>query len=163
MHFIHQDFLFVSPNFFSRVWGQINLDCKIEYLQCTYTTVPNRVRGQIDIFHALIQKIFPGGGVPTVVWFCGGGGGFRGMFLVIFGIDPLTPSRSAHVFDWKNFIYLHVLNICTQIEVSVKNGLSNEAFTIHWHGMIQKNTPWMDGASMVTQCPINPGDTFLYR
>ena len=52
---------------------------------------------------------------------------------------------------------------CLQIEVLVRNHLSNEVFTIHWHGMHQRDTPWMDGASMISQCPIGPGQSFLYR
>ena len=29
--------------------------------------------------------------------------------------------------------------------------------------MHQRDTPWMDGASMISQCPIGPGQSFLYR
>ena len=29
--------------------------------------------------------------------------------------------------------------------------------------MIQQGTPWMDGVSMISQCPILPGQTFEYR
>jgi len=29
--------------------------------------------------------------------------------------------------------------------------------------MEQKGTPWADGAAGVTQCPINPGETFTYK
>ena len=29
--------------------------------------------------------------------------------------------------------------------------------------MIQRGTPWMDGVSMISQCPILPGQTFEYR
>ncbi|XP_070533728.1 uncharacterized protein [Ptychodera flava] len=38
-----------------------------------------------------------------------------------------------------------------------------EGITIHWHGMLQRNTPWMDGVAGVSHCPINPGETFTYR
>ncbi|KAJ3332656.1 hypothetical protein HDU93_009004 [Gonapodya sp. JEL0774] len=34
--------------------------------------------------------------------------------------------------------------------------------SIHWHGMHQRGTPWMDGAAGVTQCLIQPGATFVY-
>ncbi|KAJ3024466.1 UNVERIFIED_CONTAM: hypothetical protein HDU68_008138 [Siphonaria sp. JEL0065] len=47
------------------------------------------------------------------------------------------------------------------VVVTVVNNL-NVSTAIHWHGMYQKGTPWMDGASMVTQCPIHPGDTYIY-
>ncbi|TFK45381.1 A fully functional laccase from the Ligninolytic fungus Pycnoporus Cinnabarinus [Heliocybe sulcata] len=35
--------------------------------------------------------------------------------------------------------------------------------TIHWHGMLQHKTAWSDGAAWVSQCPIDPGDHFLYN
>ncbi|KAI9342663.1 Cupredoxin [Obelidium mucronatum] len=48
------------------------------------------------------------------------------------------------------------------VVVTVINKL-NVSTAIHWHGMYQKGTQWMDGASMVTQCPIGPGDTYIYK
>lgn len=35
--------------------------------------------------------------------------------------------------------------------------------TIHWHGIMQLRTPWADGPSMVTQCPIQPNSSYIYR
>jgi len=46
--------------------------------------------------------------------------------------------------------------------VNVTNGLSN-ATSIHWHGMFQNGTNWMDGTTGITQCPIPPGRSFLYN
>ncbi|KAF4581293.1 laccase [Pleurotus pulmonarius] len=34
--------------------------------------------------------------------------------------------------------------------------------SIHWHGFYQKGSSWADGPAFVTQCPIVPGDSFLY-
>ncbi|XP_061193764.1 uncharacterized protein LOC133201995 [Saccostrea echinata] len=50
-----------------------------------------------------------------------------------------------------------------KVKVRIHNDLVNEAVTFHWHGMFQKETPWMDGVSMLTQCPILPGQTFTYE
>nr|VDD33036.1 unnamed protein product [Brassica oleracea] len=47
--------------------------------------------------------------------------------------------------------------------IHVKNKLSTENVVIHWHGIRQNGTPWSDGAAGVTQCPINPGETFTYK
>jgi iron transport multicopper oxidase len=33
----------------------------------------------------------------------------------------------------------------------------------HWHGIFQQTTNWADGASFVTQCPITPKRSFLYK
>lgn len=49
------------------------------------------------------------------------------------------------------------------IVVEVKNSLLTEVLSIHWHGIRQIGTPWSDGTGGVTQCPINPGDTFIYE
>ncbi|KAJ3514732.1 hypothetical protein NLJ89_g2203 [Agrocybe chaxingu] len=35
--------------------------------------------------------------------------------------------------------------------------------SIHWHGFFQRGTQWADGPIGVTQCPIVPGDSFLYQ
>ena len=46
--------------------------------------------------------------------------------------------------------------------VNVINGMLTETISIHWHGLDQRNTPWMDGAIHVSQCPIGPSETFRY-
>ncbi|KAI5919516.1 multicopper oxidase-domain-containing protein [Camillea tinctor] len=46
--------------------------------------------------------------------------------------------------------------------VNVKNQASN-ATAIHWHGIFQNGTNWMDGAAGVTQCPIAPGRSYQYK
>ncbi|XP_021844771.1 LOW QUALITY PROTEIN: laccase-7-like [Spinacia oleracea] len=35
--------------------------------------------------------------------------------------------------------------------------------SIHWHGLFQKLTPWADGPSYITQCPIKPGQNYTYN
>lgn len=37
-----------------------------------------------------------------------------------------------------------------------------ESTSIHWHGMHQRESPWMDGVPFITQCPIPPHTTFRY-
>ena len=48
------------------------------------------------------------------------------------------------------------------VVADVHNLLAGEAISIHWHGMHQRNTPWMDGIGFITQCPISPGASFRY-
>ncbi|CAF1035396.1 unnamed protein product [Rotaria sordida] len=48
------------------------------------------------------------------------------------------------------------------IQVIVHNNLPNESTSIHWHGIHQLNTPWMDGVSHITQYPIMPMQSFDY-
>ncbi|KAI1372861.1 multicopper oxidase-domain-containing protein [Hypoxylon crocopeplum] len=50
------------------------------------------------------------------------------------------------------------------IEVMVHNAINDpkEGTSIHWHGLPQSETPWYDGVPSVQQCPIAPGETFVY-
>jgi FtsP/CotA-like multicopper oxidase with cupredoxin domain len=41
--------------------------------------------------------------------------------------------------------------------------MANISTSIHWHGIDQKNTTWMDGVTGVTQCGIPPGSHFTYE
>lgn len=50
-----------------------------------------------------------------------------------------------------------------QVEVTVHNKLVKEVVTIHWHGITQQNTFYMDGVPQLTQCAIAPGETFVYK
>ncbi|CAO2182334.1 unnamed protein product [Urochloa humidicola] len=48
------------------------------------------------------------------------------------------------------------------VEVKVINN-SPYNVTIHWHGVFQLMTPWADGPSLVSQCPIQPSGSYTYR
>ncbi|MFQ6662254.1 hypothetical protein Gotur_030123, partial [Gossypium turneri] len=49
------------------------------------------------------------------------------------------------------------------IVVDLTNKLHTEGVVIHWHGIRQLGTPWADGTASISQCAINPGETFEYR
>ncbi|KAF9929938.1 hypothetical protein FBU30_001097 [Linnemannia zychae] len=53
-------------------------------------------------------------------------------------------------------------NTGDRIIVKVTNNIVNGT-AIHWHGMYQNGTNWMDGTVGVTQCPIPPGQSFTYN
>ncbi|XP_038719681.1 laccase-4-like [Tripterygium wilfordii] len=46
--------------------------------------------------------------------------------------------------------------------VRVTNHVSYNV-TIHWHGVRQLRTGWSDGPAYVTQCPIQPGQDYIYN
>ena len=46
--------------------------------------------------------------------------------------------------------------------VDVFNRLSSQGVTIHWHGIHQRRTPWMDGVASLSQAPIVSGGQFRY-
>ncbi|KAI6685400.1 hypothetical protein NL676_031313 [Syzygium grande] len=72
----------------------------------------------------------------------------EGIVMSINGQFP-GPTISAEVGD--------------TISVKLTNKLSTEGVVIHWHGIRQLGTPWADGTASISQCPINPGETFTYR
>ncbi|OMO67513.1 Multicopper oxidase, type 1 [Corchorus capsularis] len=50
-----------------------------------------------------------------------------------------------------------------RVVVTVINKLHTEGVVIHWHGIKMRGTPWADGTASISQCAINPGETFVYN
>ena len=80
--------------------------------------------------------------------------------------EPMTvDSRTYNTFIGVNGLISGptlIVHYDQTVIIDVKNSLVSEGLTIHWHGMHQMNTPWMDGIAHISQCPINPGSTFRY-
>ncbi|KAI8511617.1 hypothetical protein Bbelb_107170 [Branchiostoma belcheri] len=74
-----------------------------------------------------------------------------GSYTRVALVNKALPGPTIVV--WKN----------AQVAVHVTNSLIQEGITIHWHGLTQFNTTWMDGVGSVSHCPINPGESFTYR
>ncbi|EIM88774.1 laccase [Stereum hirsutum FP-91666 SS1] len=57
-------------------------------------------------------------------------------------------------------------NTGDEFQITVYDDLSDDNMltttTIHWHGLFQAGTTNMDGVAFVSQCPIVPGNSFLY-
>ncbi|KAI4232458.1 MAG: hypothetical protein LQ349_004994 [Xanthoria aureola] len=49
--------------------------------------------------------------------------------------------------------------------INVNNQITGpkEGTALHWHGLLQRNTPWYDGVPSVQQCPIAPGKSLRYE
>ncbi|KAK7398171.1 hypothetical protein QQX98_012454 [Neonectria punicea] len=54
-------------------------------------------------------------------------------------------------------------NVGDTILINAHNGLGNQSTSLHFHGLFMNGTNHMDGPAQVTQCPIQPGDSFLYN
>jgi iron transport multicopper oxidase len=54
-------------------------------------------------------------------------------------------------------------NVGDTVTVTITNKLGNETTGLHFHGINQINTPYMDGPSGVTQCPVPPGSSMTYQ
>ena len=87
--------------------------------------------------------------------------------------SPPERCTDAHTADGKSFRPIITVNnrfpaptlIVPEkviVLVDVYNKLSSESTSIHWHGMHQMNTPWMDGVEHITQCGIAPSSSFRY-
>ena len=55
-----------------------------------------------------------------------------------------------------------IVNKDQYVKVYVSNQLASESISIHWHGMHQRDSHWMDGVEHLTQCGIPPGTNFTY-
>ncbi|MBL4608841.1 MAG: multicopper oxidase domain-containing protein, partial [Pseudomonadales bacterium] len=86
----------------------------------------------------------------------------------VFDIDiritehEILPGVKAHMFAFNGQVpgpEFHVME-GDWIKVNFTNH-TEEMHTIHWHGIVLPYT--MDGVPMVTQDPVHPGQTFVYR
>ena len=71
---------------------------------------------------------------------------------------------------WRNVLYVNnqfqapLINVTLNdtLVVRLSNRLPSSVITLHWHGLLMKGTPDMDGASGVTQYPVAPMQDFEY-
>jgi iron transport multicopper oxidase len=80
----------------------------------------------------------------NIEWVNAAPDGYERAFVGINGQWPL-PVLSANIGD--------------TIKIDIYNGLGNETTSLHFHGIHQGNTTFEDGAAMVSQCPIAPGES----
>jgi len=71
-------------------------------------------------------------------------------------------TRQVYLINGQQPAPLIDINEGDDLEVFVQNDLA-VASTIHWHGLLQRGTPQMDGVPGVTQYPIPPGSNFTYK
>jgi laccase len=56
-----------------------------------------------------------------------------------------------------------VCNWGDTVKITVHNALTDNATTIHWHGIRQLNTNDQDGVPGITECGLAPGDSRVYQ
>ncbi|KAI4385408.1 hypothetical protein MLD38_003437 [Melastoma candidum] len=103
---------------------------------------------------------------------------------ILFGVWPCLGASQIRHFQWE-VRYMYWSPDCVEnvvmgingrfpgptirakvgdtISVRLTNGLLTEGVVIHWHGIRQFRTPWADGTASISQCAINPGESFTYR
>ncbi|KAF9443529.1 multicopper oxidase [Macrolepiota fuliginosa MF-IS2] len=81
-------------------------------------------------------------------------------------IGPDGFTRPASLINGEHPGPVITANKGDQIKINVVNQLSDpnqeRGATIHWHGLFQRGTNFMDGVDGVTQCPVAPGNSFQY-
>ena len=56
-----------------------------------------------------------------------------------------------------------VATVGDRVVVNLFNGLGNESTSLHFHGLYQNGTTYMDGPVGVTQCAVPPGGRITYN
>ena len=87
--------------------------------------------------------------------------------------EDLSQCTEVHTVDgstYRSFVAINkqipaptlIVNEGATVVVDVFNYLTTEGTSIHWHGVHQRKTPWMDGVGYISQCPIEAGTSFRY-
>ncbi|GAB2231774.1 hypothetical protein Droror1_Dr00010786 [Drosera rotundifolia] len=69
---------------------------------------------------------------------------------VIIGVNGKSPGPLVHVREGDT-LRVHAIN------------KSPYNITLHWHGVFQRLSGWADGPEYTTQCPIQPGNSYIYK
>ena len=92
------------------------------------------------------------------------------VFDEIFTIINCSVPMTVDGITYRRFIGVNgsipgptlIVTVNQTVRVRVYNNLTSEGITVHWHGMHQKGTPWMDGVGFISQYPIGAGEYFDY-
>merc|ERR1712004_417116 len=88
---------------------------------------------------------------------------------------PLTPEQTERIIpadgEYERVLSINgsvpgpalVVYYGQHLEITFHNDLVNEATTVHMHGFLERNNPYMDGVAGLSQCPINPTEKFTYK
>ncbi|KAL5222123.1 hypothetical protein ABZP36_026836 [Zizania latifolia] len=101
--------------------------------------------------------------------------------LMLFAVDSAKGDTREYQFDVQ---MANVTRLCSSKSVVTVNGqfpgptvfaregdlvvvrVVNHAsynMSIHWHGIRQLRSGWADGPAYITQCPIQPGGSYVYK
>ena len=94
-------------------------------------------------------------------------------FCTMAGEDDLSHCTPTYTFDgttFKSFVGVNgqvpgpslIVSTDQTVVANVNNHLQMETTSIHWHGMYQYNTYFMDGVHHITQHAIDPQKSFRY-
>ncbi|EDR02637.1 laccase, multicopper oxidase, benzenediol:oxygen oxidorectuctase [Laccaria bicolor S238N-H82] len=83
-------------------------------------------------------------------------------------IQPDGFNRSAVLAGWTfsspvNLELTSILTFFLNVADHLTDTTMLRSTSMHWHDMFQHGSSWADGPVGVTQCPIAPGNSFLYQ
>ena len=104
----------------------------------------NPYEGNIPVTNRTVSQVF------TITRGTIAPDGFNKSCLLVNGAFP-GPTLEA---NWGDMFEITVQNRITGPE---------EGTSLHWHGLLQKNSSWYDGVPSIGQCPIAPGEDFTYK
>ena len=77
-------------------------------------------------------------------------------------VSPIGDSKKGILVNGTSPGPALSLSVGDSVEFLVHNNLETET-TLHFHGISQAKTPWADGVPGLSQKPIQPGESFLYK
>jgi FtsP/CotA-like multicopper oxidase with cupredoxin domain len=77
-------------------------------------------------------------------------------------VSPIGDSKKGILINGTSPGPALMINHGDKVEFLVHNNMEDET-TIHFHGITQAKTPWSDGVPGLSQKPIKPGQSFLYK
>ena len=128
---------------------------RVSYLQ-TFTRYPVRNQTDISDLDGVVHRINASGDVVS----------YDGNIYE----DGYTEAATVDGKTFRAFIAVNgrspgptlIVSEGQTVIVNVRNEMRGQSITIHWHGQLLKDTPWMDGVGYITQCPLTTGGTFRY-
>ncbi|WPG98512.1 laccase-2 [Acrodontium crateriforme] len=114
--------------------GTPETHCGLDINTNYYKEIPNTCR-EVEYNFEISEKTISPDGYPR-------------MAMVVNGQMP-GPTIEANWGDW--------------IVLNIKNNLSENGTSIHFHGLREWYTNEYDGVPSITQCPLAPGESMTYR
>ena len=144
--------LLLATTAISGVFAAPALQAKALSKRCTNSATDRSCWGDYDLSTNYYDEV-PDTGVTREYWFNiqNATAAPDGVERVVLSVNGSVPGPTI-IADWGDTVIVHVTN-----------SMENNGTSIHWHGIRQNYTNYMDGVPSITQCPIAPGDSFTYQ
>ncbi|KAL5284402.1 hypothetical protein ACFFRR_006598 [Megaselia abdita] len=86
-------------------------------------------------------------------------------FITVENFDSdLADGRTTNTLTFNRTVPGPAIIVCQgdMVVIEILN-LSNMSTSVHWHGLFMRKTQYADGPAFVTQYPIGPGTSYIYK